>query len=484
MGAALRWRPAEDISMKESLLTLTLAFAAITFSLAVRAQAQTVTFLAQFNGENGNGPFGSVIQATDGNFYGTTAAGGAHDKGQVFRMTPSGKISTIYSFCSQSNCVDGALPSTAPILGSDGNLYGAVAYGGSDSAPNAQPGSGAIYKLTLGGQIEILYTFCSSGLPCVDGQSPNRITQASDGTFYGTTPVGGTLNEGTIFRITPGGQFKLLHTFCSQANCGDGQSPRFPPIQGRDGNFYGTAGGVFYELTSSGTYEVLHTFCIEGACASGSGPTTVVQGAKGNFYGTTVFGGIENNGTVFEITSTNQYHVLHRFNRTDGNGALFGLTAANDGNLYGVLLDGGSNIGGTAFEVTPAGRYTTLYSFDAKQGSTPIGPLFQGTDGSFYGTTEFGSNSLFGSVFRLSNGLSPYVEPVPARGNVGERILILGNGLSGTSSVTFNDVAAKFKVQKDTLITAWVPAGATTGTVSVVTPGGTLKSNPQFVVTK
>jgi len=463
--------------MKKSLLTLTyvVAFAAITSSLAVGAQAQTVTFLAQFNGKNGNGPFGSVVQATDGNFYGTTAGGGAHDEGEVYRITPSGKVSTIYSFCSQPNCTDGALPSSAPILGNDGNLYGAVAFGGSNAAQNTPSGSGAIYKMTLGGEITTLYTFCSSGSPCVDGQTPNRITQSSDGTLYGTTSAGGEFNDGTLFRITPGGQFKLLHTFCSLADCADGQNPGFPPIQASDGNFYGTAsgggtlaGGVFYELTSDGTYNVLHNFCASGSesCAGGSNPTTIVQDGKGNFYGTTVFGGMNNNGTVFEITSTNKHRVLHRFNRVDGNGPLFGVTLANDGNLYGVLLDGGSGISGTAFEVTPTGRYTTLHSFGSGQGAVPIGRLVQGTDGGLYGTTEFGPSSLDGTVFRLSNGLSPLVETVPARGKPGNRILILGNHLTGTTSVTFNGVPAQFKVQKESFITAWVPAGATTGTVS------------------
>ena len=107
--------------MKKSLLTvaLALACAAITFSLAVRAQAQTVTYLTKFGGTNGSQPWGSVVQATDGNFYGTTAFGG-NGHGNVFRMTPGGKVTSIYSFCPQTTCTDGEIPETAPILGSDG----------------------------------------------------------------------------------------------------------------------------------------------------------------------------------------------------------------------------------------------------------------------------------------------------------------------------------------------------------------------------
>src|SRR5262245_43127069 len=129
--------------MKKSLLTFALAFAALTFSLAVRAQAQTVTTFASFNGANGSSPFGSVVQALDGNFYGTTTQGPTA-YGTFFRLTPSGKLTGLYNFCSKPHCTDGAVPYTAPVLGSDGNLYGVTSSGGS--------GSGTVYKMTVGGK--------------------------------------------------------------------------------------------------------------------------------------------------------------------------------------------------------------------------------------------------------------------------------------------------------------------------------------------
>src|SRR6266481_3889482 len=135
-----------------------------------------------------------------------TAVGGLHDRGQVFRMTPDGKITTIYSFCSQPKCADGADPFSAPILGSDGNLYGVMAAGGNVN------GAGTFYRLTLDGQFTKLYTFCSSP-GCPDGVFPTGVIQASDGNFYGTTEVGGKFNDGTIFQISATGQFKLLYTF-------------------------------------------------------------------------------------------------------------------------------------------------------------------------------------------------------------------------------------------------------------------------------
>ena len=475
----------------KSLLALSFAVAcaAIIFSLAVRAQAQNVSFIARLTSSQRAAT--GVIQATDGNFYGT-ASGGAYDKGQVFRMTPSGEISTLYSFCSQPKCTDGEW-GTTPILGSDGNLYGVSDAGGNNFAGQ---GAGTFWKVTLDGKFTTLYTFCPS-FGCADGVSPNGIMQASDGNFYGTTPGWGKFYAGTIFQISPTGQFNLLYTFCSLANCADGGYPGFPPIQGSDGNFYGVTstgglgkGGVIYELTPSGTYSVLYNFCNNeghGGCPDGTKPTTIVQDANGNFFGTTEGGGLyyAEAGTVFEFSSTHQYSVLHRFDKTDGDSPSAPLTLASDGNFYATALGGDAASEGTIFEITPAGEFTSLYDFASPQAYDPYGPLFQATDGDFYGATAYGPPPCcHGTIFKLTNGLSPLVETVPVAGKVGQSVIILGYGLTGSTSVTFNGVAAAFTVESDTYIRATVPTGATTGTVSVDTPAGTLNSNPQFLVTK
>jgi uncharacterized repeat protein (TIGR03803 family) len=475
-----------------SLLTLALTCAAITFGLAVCAQAQTLTYLAAFNGTNGAGPYASMVQATDGNFYG--AAGLATSKGgsEIFRVTPTGEISTVYSFCSLPNCADGQGPLT-PILGSDGNLYGVT--------------SSTVFKLTLDGKLTTLHTFHCLGSSCPEGALPMGIVEASDGNFYGTTNEGGTgapFPDGTLFRISPSGQFKVLYSFCSQTNCTDGGSPLAPPIQGRDGNFYGTGfdggtsgGGVLYQLTPAGAYKVLENFCYDGLnCHNNGWPTRLVQDAKGNFFGTTAWAGSYNSGSVFEFTPTKRLILLHNFVYSGQEDAATGATLANDGNLYGVAANNNwddQNGYGSIFEVTPAGGFTPFDSFYNLNGANAAtylqnGPLLQGTDGNFYGATAFGQNSNsgegYGTIFRFSNGLSPLVKTVPVAGKVGKRILILGNGLTGTTSVTFNGVAGEFTVESDTFIRATVPSGATTGPVSVVTPSGTLNSNPQFVVTR
>ena len=465
----------EKFSRGVRMVTLAL----LALSLAVCAQAQTLTYLAQFNGTNGTFPYGSLVQATDGNFYGA-AESGTYPYDEIFRVTPTGQISSVYNFCSLPDCADGQY-TTAPILGSDGNLYG-VSSGGSDYT-----WSGSLYRLTLDGQLTTLYTFCPRA-NCVGSEIPNGIIQGSDGNFYGTTSGAGANQAGTIFQVSSTGKFKLLHSFCG-GDCAEGDGRLALPMQGSDGNFYGTAqsleGGVVYQLTPSGTYKAIHSFCIP--CFGGGNPifSGLVQDAKGNLFGTTIYADSGyNTGSVFEITPTNQYILLHAFRFSGGVAPSRGSTLANDGNLYGVAINDDFDAGGNysiIYEVTPTSEFTTLstsYNF-------PNGPILQGTDGSFYGTTAFvNDGNGYGMVFKLSNSLSPLVKTVPVAGKAGQSVLILGYGLTGSSSVTFNGVAAKFMVESDTYIKATVPPGATTGTVSVVTPSGTLNSNPQFVVTK
>ena len=441
-------------------------------TLAVCAQAQTVTTVALQSTVG-------MVQATDGNFYGAGNPG-------IFRMTPTGEISTVYKYCPK--CAEGSDPSP-PILGSDGNLYGVSKFGGNAT------GSGTVYKLSLEGKITILYTFCpNSG--CADGQYPVGLVLASDGNFYGSTELGGATNggqSGTIFRISPTGEFELLYTFCSLANCADGQGSSTPPIQGSDGNLYGTAPfggangrGVVYQLTTAGVYTVLYNFCSLTDCLDGEQPQAVTQGPSGTLFGVTNLGGDRNCGTVFDIAvAKNHFRTLHSFDATvDGCSPFYALTPANDGNFYGVVGD--PFAAGYIFEETPGGVYTSLYNFACCGiGSNPDGPLLQATSGEIYGEVAYsGSDDNSGAIFQFSNGIGPSVRPVPVAGKVGQSVIILGNGLTGSTGVTFNGVAAEFRVESDTYIKATVPLGATTGTVSVVTPSGTQNSNPQFVVTK
>jgi uncharacterized repeat protein (TIGR03803 family) len=269
------------------------------------------------------------------------------------------------------------------------------------------------------------------------------------------------------------------------------------PIQARNGNLYGTiefggshGEGVVYEITLGGSYRVLYNFCSQANCADGSDPFSgLVQDAAGNLYGTTVEGGNLAAGVVFQITPKNEYSVLHNFDGIHGGSPVAALTLANDGDLYGTTIVFNDEFGdGNIFKVTPEGKYTSFYGFCSTgyctTGNWPLTTLLQATNGTLYGATGFGGTDDDGAIFSLSNNLSPLVETVPTMGKIGTRVIILGDGLTGSSAVTFNGVAAAFSVESDTYISATVPEGATTGTVSVATPTGTLNSNPQFAVTK
>jgi len=483
---------------------------------AISLRAQTFTSLLSFDGTNGASPSAPLVLGTDGNFYSTTVQGGTNTStscgsgcGTVFKVTPGGSLTTLYSFCSLTNCADGELPGGL-VLGGDGDSYGTAGGGPANSScPESQ--CGTVFKISLGGQLTTLYNFCSQA-NCTDGEAPGGLLLGSDGNFYGTSGGGGANDSGTVFKITPAGKLTTLYSFCSQKGCADGSIPD-SLIQGTDGNFYGTtsggdAGGTVFKITPAGALTTLYDFPLGcGACTSGNTPAgSLIQGTDGNFYGTTYYGGSDNecsgcgNGTIFKITPSGTLTTLLDFNGADGAQPEGGLIQATDGNFYGTTAGGGSGTCsspvsygcGTVFEITPTGTLTTLYSFCSQttcaDGEAPFGALVQGTDGTYYGTTYWGGtatcavNHGCGTVFSLSVGLGPFVETVPTSGAAGASVFILGNNLTGSTSVTFNGTVATFTVVSSTEITATVPNGATTGTVKVTTPGGPLDSNTPFEV--
>ena len=466
---------------------------------AVGATAQRFRGLHRFDGDDGASPSATLVQGADGNLYGTTSYGGTGSSscwsssgcGTVFRVTPSGILTTLYSFCSRSGCTDGANPLGALVLGTDGNFYGTTVYGGIRGCAG-DLGCGTIFRINLSGTLTTLYTFCSLG-SCADGQSPYAgLIQATDGNFYGTTYEGGEYGYGTVFKITPNAVLITLHSFYPTV---DGANPESWLVEGTDGNFYGTTydgsregHGIVFKMTPSGTLTVLHNF---NAGSDGAEPVAgLVQASDGNFYGTTVFGGT-GSGTIFEITPTGSLTTIYSFcsqtNCSDGGVSYGGLIQATDGNLYGTTLTGGTNDGGTIFKISTDGTLTTLYSFCAQtncaDGTNSNASPVQATTGILYGTTDGGgARSNDGTIFGLSEGLGAFVEALPSSGNIGTPVKILGNHLPGATSVTFNGTPATFTIVSPSLITTTVPAGATTGTVQVVTPGGTLSSNVPFRV--
>ncbi len=460
--------------------------------LAVPSKSQTFNTLHSFDGTDGTNPYAALVQATDGNFYGTTSDGGVNGQGTVFKITPSGAVTTLYSFCSQSACTDGALPYAALVQAANGSLYGTTSEGGS-------VGSGTVFKITLSGMLTTLYSFCSQS-GCTDGSSPYAaLIEGTSGNLYGTTLAGGTNNLGTVFRITTSGRLTTLYDFCSQSGCTDGSNPYAGLIQATDANFYGATidGGAFgfgtlFKITPVGQLTTLYSFCsAEPGCTDGAMPYGgLIQGADGNFYGTTAFngGGADgSDGTVFKVTPSGTLTTLHSFcsqsGCSDGASPYAGLVQATNGNFYGTTLSGGTNGLGTTFKITSNGVLTTLHSFDSTDGAGPFEGLAQGTNGTLYGATIAGGANNDGTVFSVGVGLGPFVETQTSSGKVGSAVKILGTNLTGTTSVMFNGTAAVFRVASNSSISTTVPARATTGFVTVVTSSGTLKSNKKFNVT-
>jgi len=475
-----------NASGKMSWRRRTCAVCVLFAATAMALSAQKLTTLVVFDGADGEEPNGPVVQGTDGDGYGTTLRGGANNSGTVFKFTRSGTLTTLYSFCSPAGCADGEYPHAGLVQATDGDFYGTTGSGGAKDY-------GTVFKITGSGTLNTLYSFCSQA-GCRDGGDPLAgLVQATDGDFYGTTYEGGASDYGTVFKITASGTLTTLYGFCSQAGCTDGEYPSFGGlVQATNGDFYGTTSGggangdygTVFKLTPRGTLTTLYSFCSQAGCADGEYPSAgLVQASNGDFYGTTDKGGANGYGTVFRITGTGTLATLHSFcsqaGCTDGEYPS-GLVQATNGDFYGATGSGGASGYGTAFQITGSGRLTTLHSFDVTDGAAPSG-LAQATNGDFYGTTGYGASG-YGTVFRLSVGLGPFVKAQPTSGKVGAAVQILGTDLTGATSVTFNGTPAAFTVASPTLITTTVPTGATTGKVRVVTPSGTLSSNVPFRV--
>jgi len=445
-------------------------------------------------------------------------------------------FATLYSFCSEKDCKDGGEPYAGLIQGTDGNLYGTTEFGGTGSCSDVD-GCGTAFKVSLSGALTTLHRFVRS----TDGAEPIAgLAQATNGDLYGAASVGGTNNGGTVFKVMPGGGFKVLHTFAGT----DGSTPWGTPILGTDGDLFGTTyeggangtGGTIFKITPGGTLTTLYSsvsiywnpfaglvqasngdfygmtqYGGSSACNNGCGTifkfaddtlTTVysfagqegsppwpyaplVQGTTGDFYGMTEADGTDSSGTVFRVnTGGTNFKTLHSFDM--GANPTSGLIQATDGNFYGTTNMDGANEAGTIFKITPSGTLTVLYNFCSQEGCTdggdPNAGLIQDTNGNLYGTTYYGGANNRGVVFSLSIGLGPFVSTQINSGKVGAAVTILGTDLTGASGVAFNGIAASFTVVSASEITTTVPTGATTGFIVVTTPGGTLTSNKVFTV--
>jgi uncharacterized repeat protein (TIGR03803 family) len=465
---------------------------------AIAAPAQTFTSMVSFDVTNGANPqWGPLVQGPDGNLYGTTSGGGVYSGGcfrspdgycgTVFKIAPGRALTTLHEF---TNGADGSGPMPGLILATDRDFYGVNANGGNFGFCFGI-GCGAAFKITPAGTLTPLFDFTFSKA----ANPGSALVEAMNGNFYGTSVNGGIGGCGPsgdgcgmIFEMTPEGELTVLHDF----DFNDGwDSVGAALIQSTGGILYGeTAGGgngnfsnsygtIFTITPVLGKFTVLYKFNGSDGQAPLGG---LVQASDGNFFGITPRGGAHGDGTVFRITPQGTLTTLHSFDGTDGANPQAGLLQATDGNFYGTTYGGETSGNGTVFEMTPGGTLTTLHSFDGTDGANPQAGLLQATDGNFYGTTYGGGTSGNGTVFSLSVGLRPFITFLPAARPVGGTVEILGQGFTDATAVSFNGTPATFTVASDTYLTAKVPAGATTGHITVTEPSGTLKSNKIFHV--
>jgi uncharacterized repeat protein (TIGR03803 family) len=292
--------------------------------------------------------------------------------------------------------LDSPLYSGILAQGRDGNLYGTTPSGGT-------LGFGGVFKITPAGTYSVIYNFDGTA----HGKTPRSgLTLGTDGNFYGTAWQGGTSNYGNIFQITSAGTLTVLHNF----SYSDGGNPYSPPIQATDGNYYGATeaggagSGTVYRITPSGAFTSLHSFSF-AECATPVAP--LIQGTDGAFYGICESGGAAGgDGSVFRFTAAGAVTVMYSFDFTHGSHPNGPLIQGSDGNFYGTTSSGGSLDGGVAFKLTPAKVLTVLYNFNAKPGSVDgklvDAGLIQATDGNLYGVTDGGGTNGLGIVYKIT----------------------------------------------------------------------------------
>lgn len=490
-----------------------------------------MTLLHSFNygAGDGIGPQSGLTLSTNGTFWGTTEGEDFFDGGVIFYMTSTGTL-TAFNVLGGAN---GGEPIAPPVQGRDGNFYGMTTAGGNTSlCTSGDGGCGVIYKITPAGKFQVIYTFDETN----GANPQDALLLGTDGNFYGTTFYGGSINgnyngNGVVFKTTTSGAYTPLYVFCAQPSCLDGGQPAAGLVQGTDGNFYGTTlvggthlysnffGGTIFKLTPTGQYTILYNFCAQPSCSDGGNAIGgLVQGTDGNFYGTTQVGGANGNGVIFQLTPQGQYTVLHSFDFTDGDAPQSPLIQGTNGVLYGQTEDGGT---GPCFNT----RCGVFFSLDMGLPSYAAPVAAYGDVGS---TVEILGNNLTGTTAVSFNGTAaqfqvqsgtfleamvpagatlgpitvtspkgklvtktafrvlPHVTNfTPTSGPVGTSVTINGSGFTQAIGVGFGDTKpAKFTIVSDSEITATVPSGAKTGPVGVESKSGTGISTQVFTLTQ
>ncbi|HKV76695.1 MAG TPA: choice-of-anchor tandem repeat GloVer-containing protein [Candidatus Sulfotelmatobacter sp.] len=449
----------------------------------------TYKVLYNFDTTHGSTPIGGLALGVDGNLYGTTEEGGAHGFGNIFKITPSGTLTVLYDFQAGT---DGGHPVSPLIVGLDGLFHG-----------TSYPGMS--YKISAAGVFHVV-----GSIPTT---SYGPLLQTNAGTFYGVTEFGGTNSAGTVYKIT-GTTYKILHSF----DMATGSYPVGGLVQGADGNFYGTttAGGttnarVIYRITPSGTYSVLVNF--DGVHTAGGYQSYagLIAGSDGNLYGATIWGGQYGYGVIFSLTTGGAYTPLYSFSAPTGDGAYTTPILHTNGELFGMTKRGGVSGGGVIYSfsdgiprfvklVNRAGTVGATVNILGTGFSTTSAVKLNGTPASFHvisdsymtasvpsGETGFVTVTTSTATLQSSTffKVTPQITGIsPTTGKVGDSVVITGSGLIQTTAIKLGKGnVTSYAVNSDKQLTLTVPATATTGKITVTTPGGSAGSSAVFTVT-
>jgi uncharacterized repeat protein (TIGR03803 family) len=383
-------------SLLHALLALTTVLATAS-AIPPTAQGQTLKVLYNFAGaSDGGDPYATLIRDAAGNLYSTVGYGGTYFAGAVFKVTPGGAETVLYSF---TGGADGAQPIAPVIRDGAGNLYGTTTMGGSANA-------GVVFKVDSTGSETVLHNFTGG----TDGLTPvGGLLRDKAGNLYGATSQGGTSNDGVVFKINARGKETILHTFTGGAN--DGKYPTYTSLlMDVQGTLYGDTeeggtadGGIVYKLSKTVKLTILHSF--QGGTTDGCNVLgTPFMDKDGTIYGTTSSCGTSSLGTVWKLTKNGKETVLHSFagGASDGEYPLSGVIVDANGDLYGTTSTGGSSNVGTIYKVSKAGKETVLHSFNGTDGKFPYGSVVQNSAGTLLiGAAQNGGSIGYGTVWKI-----------------------------------------------------------------------------------
>jgi uncharacterized repeat protein (TIGR03803 family) len=456
----------------------------------------------------GNAISGELVQLSDGTFYAVAGSGGANNSGAILTFKKGDSQPTpIFSFSAASGPQggptsptnsDGVGPEGGLVLANDGFLYGTTYTGG-------LAGNGTIFRVSTAGVLTSLHSFSAAdanGLN-TDGSTPRaKLVQANDGNLYGTTVLGGPSAEGVIFRISLSGVFSIVYAFPAVDANGlnvSGTQPSAPLILASDGNLYGVAEhgganglGTVFAVTPVGQFIVLHTFSAGPTSSNLDGglPTaSLMQARDGNLYGTTSAYGGQGYGTIFRITLRGLFTTMYSFNDNrmganpfDSANPAGPLIEGPDGTLYGTAAQGGGAGFGTVFTLSPSGSYSLAYSFGSSSvtGAAPSGGLIFGADGNLYGMTAgqpvpdffFGSAS---TAFMLASTSAPSLVNLsasPASAFIGDDFTLSWSSPTSSGCAFFTQQQSNPVAATGTTTVAFGVAGTFPDFLACTTPLG------------